>query len=171
MVSENNGNIFDQLGQRGLSAFLTGFILVVLYLIAAATGRNPLELPVAEDGVTVITPEFILSMLGPAVMLVYTLAKLFKSITTRVALQALASAQAIDPGNVIALLKIREFWITVVTTVFAGLMMFNLRFWEEGQEATVIDVIVNMIMAFMATLQSSYSQRPAGATIQIVEAD
>jgi hypothetical protein len=156
--------LLDWLGQRGFVTFLSGLILTVLYVVAVLMGRNPLELPLGPDG-TLITPEVILNLLAPAVMLVYTTAYLFRSITTRVA------TQAIEPGDISDLFKLREFWLQVVSTVFAGLEFFNLRFWQEGQSATLVDVIVNVIMGFIVNLQASYSQRPNGATVEIVQVD
>jgi hypothetical protein len=164
-------DFFDSIGQRAFATFLSGVILIVLYVVAVLTGRNPLELPIGPDG-QLVTPEVILNLLAPVIMLVLTIGYLFKSITTRVAIAGIpgAQAQAIDPGDIGQLFQIREFWVQIVTTVFAGLMLFNLRFWDEGQQATMIDVIVSLIMALLTRMQASYASRPAGATVQVVDA-
>lgn len=150
---------FEDLGQRGLVAFLSGLILIVLYIVGVLSGRAPMELPVGPDGLEV-TPEVILNLLAPVVILVFTIRHMLRSINTGVV------TQAINPGQLGALLQMREFWLTVIVTVFAGLQMFNLKFWSDDQQATVADVLVNLIMTVITVLTGSYNLRPAGSTFE-----
>lgn len=146
------------MGQRGVSVLVSGVILVVLYFVGVLAGRAPGQLPLGPDGLQV-TPELLMQYVWPIIALVGTLGYLWKSISNNV------NGGQFDPNNIRQLFMVREFWMSVVVTIFAGLQMFGLRFWTDSQEPVISDMLINILMTIFGGVTASYSGRPNGTKV------
>lgn len=134
------------MGQRAFVAIVT----VVLFILGAILG-SPSAFPTVNGNV--LTPEFIVGLIAPVILVVTTLRDLFRAITDKV------TSQAVNPGDILALVRMREFWLYVLGAVVAVVHLFIKNdFLSPEQQAVIVDgilIIVNLLM-------NSYADRPSG---------
>ena len=137
-------------GQRGVTALLYTALLIIGALLG-----HPGNLPTGTDG-QAITPEFILQLVAPIGLLITTIAGVFQSLNARVA------TGQIQPGDILALGKLSEFWMGLVgTAVFAIHTFFKVDFLTLDQQA----VVANALLAVFTALLNSFGQRAPGETL------
>ena len=142
-------------GQRGVTTIL----YVVLLFVGALLG-HPGSLPTGADGQS-ITPEFILQIVAPVGLLVTTVFGVFQAINARVV------AGQIQPGDLLALGKLSEFWVGLVGTVVFGIhMFFKVAFLTPDQQA----IVANALLAIFTGLLNSFGKRAPGSDILVLPA-
>lgn len=134
---------------------LFSLLLVVILLLVGAVLGKPGEFPATEGG-GYLSPEFLLNMLAPLGLILTTVVQLFRAIDTRV------NSGDIQPNDIIALLKINDFWIALVGVAAGVFHVFGVEFLQdEGSQAAA----VNMIMAGIALFLRDNAARPSGMLV------
>lgn len=129
-------------------------LTVVLFIIGAAVG-TPGEYPLVNG--TYLTPELLLTLITPIVAGILALVNLFAALSARI------TSQAINPNDIIALLKSREFLVYFVALVAGVLQLFNADIPVLNDASQVM--IIDLIMIAAALLLRDYAKRPDGHTI------
>lgn len=137
--------------QRLFVLLLTGALMV-----AGALLGTPGEFPVTADG-SYLTPDAMLTLLAPLGLMLTTIIFLFNAIDTRV------NSGDIEPNDILALLRLNDFWVALVGIVAGILQVFGVNFLQDaGSQAAA----VNMIMAAVTLFLRDNAQRPSGMVVQ-----
>lgn len=132
------------IGQRGAFAVLT----VVLFVVGALLG-TPGNFPVLEDG-SIFSPEFITQLLAPLGLLVGIVWTTFQNINQRVV------EGVISPGDLLDLLKLKEFWTAILGVIVLVVGMFtDVEILTEEEQIN----IANGIALVITTLLGSWATR------------
>ena len=139
-----------------ISQRLLWSVLMVLLLLGGALLGTPGEYPANEDG-SLITPELVLELLAPLGMLAGISMFLTKSIKARV------DNKQMKAGDVMALLKMEDFWVALVASVAGIAQLFNIRLIDEGTQA----MLVNVFRGLATLLLRDYAQRAPGVMTKL----
>lgn len=136
-----------------MSQRLATYLLTVLMMVLGALAGTPGSFPVTADG-SYLTPEAIFGLATPVVMVFSTLFFVYKTIETRVATGEL------NPGDLLALLKMEEFWVALVAAIAGIIQIFKPDLLNADAQA----MLVNMLMGMSQVLLYFFSKRSPGVT-------
>ena len=145
--------VINFLGQRGGTAIVT----LILFVIAVAMGQDPGTLPIGPDG-NILSPEFLGDLLAPLGAVFVAFHGVFKVINRRI------DERNLDAGDFLALLKMKEFWVYVVTVIVGLLQVAGIRVLHEEQQM----VLANAAAIVFAMLLRSWGDRHAGEDGSVV---
>lgn len=129
-------------------------VVVILFGIAAILG-TPGDFPTTADG-SYLTPDAVANLLAPIGLVFATFWSLLKSIDARVA------SGNIQPNDIIALLKVNDFWVAMIGIAAGIFHVFGADLLQdEGTQAAA----VNAIMALVTLFLRDYATRPSGEKV------
>lgn len=139
------------MGQR----LFTTFVFLVLLILGVAAGGQAGTFPAQAAGGTVISPDYVLELLGkiitPALLLGGIARGIFLTINAKVV------DGSIKSGDWLGLLRLPEFWAAIISFAVGVIQIFTKTvILDEASQA----VLVSSIMGVVTLLLNSFGARP-----------
>lgn len=139
-------------GQRALVAALTAIAMLVFGAVLGMPGKFP-----TVEGVE-YSPKHWFSLIGDAVLPLGLIIANFKAFSEAISSRVNNPSDPFNAGDLVSLLKAREFWIYVVAAAVGLGQMFGLKVMPEEEQV----FISNGLLTLTNYLLSSWSDRPSG---------